>query len=90
MTKFTTWWLRLRLRLFTERHPAFLPSYPFGGGVAPDTDVSFGRVPAVVVLSDVRVCVLLGVRLVPILTGFTRLCFAHSSNVSDIGTLAGC
>ena len=69
---------------FADRHITLLPSYPFGGGVAPDTHVIFsGGVPAVVVVSDVRVRVPLGGRLVPILAGSTRLCLAQSSSVGD-------
>ena len=77
--------------LFTKRHIALLPSYPLGGGVAPDPHFTFfGRVPAVVVVSDVRVCVPLGDRLIPILTGSTRLRLVHSSGVGDTRTLADC
>ena len=70
--------------LFADRHITLLPSYPLGGGVAPDTHVIFsGGVPAVVVVSGVRVGVPLGGRLVPILAGSTRLCLAQSSSVGD-------
>ena len=77
--------------LFADRHITLLPSYPLGGCVTPDTQVIFtGGVSAVVVVSDPRVCVPLGGRLVPVLAGSTRLCLAQSSSVGDTWTLAAC